>query len=62
MDEKGLAVMVEAEADPGAAMQILRLVALPDTPLKHESLGTKNIPKESQIGPTYTPPAHDCVR
>ena len=33
-----------------------------DEPVKQESLGTRLIPKESQIVPTYRPPAHDCHR
>ena len=33
-----------------------------DEPAKQESLGTRLIPKESQIGPTYRPPPHDCHR
>ena len=33
-----------------------------DEPVKQESLGTRLIPKESQIGPTYRPPPHDCHR
>ena len=33
-----------------------------DEPVKQESLGTRLIPKESQIVPTYRPPPHDCHR
>ena len=33
-----------------------------DEPVKQESLGTRLIPKESQVGPTYRPPPHDCHR